>query len=434
MLLPGAHASSASDVPEFLSWFWQRPLRAQGRPYVIQGGQAHTLAPQTCGQCHPEQFRDWQTSRHARAMGSGVLGQLLDMRQEQIQECLNCHAPLREQADSLRKALTSSSGPEPAEGQSHSAESLHNHGVLCSACHVRNYRWYGPPPNQDTAAAVSKSARPHGGWIPEPAFGDSRFCAACHQFPEGGYALNGKLIENTYEEWKASPQAEHGLTCQKCHMPDRRHVWRGIHDPKTVRLAVSIEVSGISMADGILKGRLSLTNTGTGHFFPTYVTPRVVLEVYQQATDGSRIDDTGQRLVIARQVSLDLSTEHFDTRLAPGQTAVLDYARPLSPDAVLLVMRVHVAPDAFYSRFFQALLESDLEERSRLLVAQALDESKASAFSIFEEQTQVAALAMPGQDDRPVRTVLPAPPPKPDPASIRAHRADSALQSRQLRH
>ncbi len=81
--------------------------------------------------------------------------------------------------------------------------------------------------------------------------------------------MNGKLIENTYEEWKASPQAARGLTCQRCHMPGRRHLWRGIHDPETVRTGVNTGVSGISVAGGMLGARLSLTNTATGHFFPT---------------------------------------------------------------------------------------------------------------------------------------------------------------------
>ena len=42
--------------------------------------------------------------------------------------------------------------------------------------------------------------------------------------------LNGKPLENTYEEWRKSPAARRGLQCQNCHMPDRRHLWRGIHD------------------------------------------------------------------------------------------------------------------------------------------------------------------------------------------------------------
>ncbi len=396
----GADASPLPGGQAFLDWFWQRPLLAQGRPYTLEGGNGHPLAPETCGQCHREQFDDWQRSRHAKAMGPGVLGQFPDMSPEQIQECLNCHAPLREQADSLQRALTELSGPGPAEGPSHSADSLHGHGVLCGACHVRNYRWYGPPRRENLPAPDPKSVLPHEGWSPETAFEDPRFCAACHQFPEGGYALNGKLIENTYEEWKTSPQAARGLTCQSCHMPDRRHLWRGIHDPETVLSGVSIVVGPISVADSMLRGRLSLTNSNTGHFFPTYVTPEVVLEAYQESTDGNAVEGSGQRLVIARQVSLDLSIEHSDTRLAPGQTATLDYARPLSPEAVRLVMKIRVAPDAFYSRFFQALLESELDQKSRELITQALDEANASAFSLFQERSEIPALLAPGRDVR----------------------------------
>ena len=397
----GAEASPPPAAgPAFLDWFWQRPLLAQGGPYTIEGGNGHPLAAETCGQCHREQFEDWQGSRHARAMGPGVLGQFRDQTQAQIQECLNCHAPLREQADSLQRALTESSEPGPAEDHARSAQSLHSHGVICGACHVRNYRWYGPPRNGNLPVPALESASPHDGWSPKTAFEDPRFCAACHQFPEGGYALNGKLIENTYEEWKASPQAARGLTCQRCHMPGRRHLWRGIHDPETVRSGVSIGVSRISVADGMLRGRLSLTNTGTGHFFPTYVTPKVVLEVYQEAKDGNVVEGSVQSLVIAREVSLDLSTEHSDTRLAPDQTAMLDYVRPLSRDAVRLVMKIHVVPDAFYSRFFQALLESGLDEKSRLLITQALDEANASAFCLFEERTEISAIVAPGRDVR----------------------------------
>jgi hypothetical protein len=176
-------------------------------------------------------------------------------------------------------------------------------------------------------------------------------------------------------------------------MPARRHLWRGIHDPEAVRSGVSIEVSAASVAGGVLRARLSLTNSGIGHFFPTYVTPHVVLEVYQEGADGGMIDGTGQRLVIARDVSLDLSTEYSDTRLPPGQTAVLNYVRPRSPDAIVLAMKVQVEPDAFYSGFFQTLLESNLGEESRMLIAQALAESNGSAFAIFEKRYEIAAKA-----------------------------------------
>ena len=36
---------------------------------------------------------------------------------------------------------------------------------------------------------------------------------------------------------EGQPQASRQVTCQTCHMPDRRHLWRGIHDPAMVAAA-----------------------------------------------------------------------------------------------------------------------------------------------------------------------------------------------------
>ena len=254
---------------------------------------------------------------------------------------------------------------------------------MCSVCHLRNYQWYEPPRYSKLPPAGSIQALPHEGWTPHKAFRDSRFCAACHQFPKDGYALNGKLIENTYEEWKASPQAQQGLTCQGCHMPDRRHLWRGIHDQAIVRAGVEINSGPFSFSDGLVSINLSLTNSGTGHSLPTYVTPKIVLQIYQEDQEGKKIQTSLQVYVIACSVSLDLSTEYFDTRLSPGETANLYYKKPVSPNATNLVSNVQVEPDAFYSLFYQALLESELTEKSKVLIQQALAESTSSAFSIF---------------------------------------------------
>src|SRR5207249_4863664 len=84
---------------------------------------------------------------------------------------------------------------------------------------------------------------PHNGVTRTPAFLRSEFCQSCHQFTPEGFALNGKLLENTYAEWKASRFAREGVQCQDCHMPDRRHLWRGIHDPEMVRSGLTIDAS-----------------------------------------------------------------------------------------------------------------------------------------------------------------------------------------------
>ncbi len=166
-------------------------------------------------------------------------------------------------------------------------------------------------------------------------------------------------------------------------MEDRRHLWRGIHDSETVRSGVDIRSGPVSVTAGSVRIDLSLTNTKTGHSFPTYVTPKVTLQVHQENAEGHGIPNTLQQYVIAREVSLDLSEEMSDTRLSPGQIAILKYEESLSPDAITLVANVEVEPDAFYSRFYQALLETGLSEKSRRLIQQALAESMSSSFSIF---------------------------------------------------
>ncbi len=107
---------------------------------------------------------------------------------------------------------------------------------------------------------------------------------------------------------------------------------------------------------------------------------------FQEDREGKKIKDTLQQYVIARVVSLDLSIEYFDTRLIPGETATLRYEKLLSPHAKNLVTSVRVEPDAFYSQFYKALLESELKERSKVLIRQALSDSTASGYSIYTER------------------------------------------------
>jgi hypothetical protein len=43
----------------------------------------------------------------------------------------------------------------------------------------------------------------------------SEFCAGCHG---AEHAMNGLVLERTYEEWRGSVYAERGIQCQDCHM------------------------------------------------------------------------------------------------------------------------------------------------------------------------------------------------------------------------
>jgi len=370
-------AAAAADVGSFLDRHWARPLPAQGKPPASFSALEASLDPSACGSCHRAQLDDWKSSLHSRAMGPGVLGQLLDMKaqaREEHQECLRCHAPLAEQAASLVQAIKQRGGA-----------GLHEQGLVCAGCHVRGHARYGPP-RRDGSSPKPGEKLPHAGWQANEAFADSRFCAACHQFEADGFALNGKLLENTYEEWRASRYAREGRTCQSCHMPDRRHLWRGIHDPETVRAGVTIEVQAPTVKTGRLVAGLRLANTGTGHFFPTYVTPRVEMEIFQVDAASKLLKGTRVVRALVRQVAPDLSREIADTRLAPDAIAMLDYERTANPKAVYLVYRVRVEPDAFYAAFYRDMLKRGETRAGRKMIEQALVAANASRYVLMERR------------------------------------------------
>ena len=111
-------------------------------------------------------------------------------------------------------------------------------------------------------------------------------------------------------------------------MPERRHLWRGIHDADMVRSGLTI-----TAAAGAARYRpgdvavvtLRVTSTRVGHAFPTYVTPRVVLSGELVDGAGQPIAGSRQEKIIGREVALDLSREAFDTRILPGRSATLEY-------------------------------------------------------------------------------------------------------------
>ena len=366
---------AANELQAFLTRHWQTPLAAQGTLPMAPDRKAHALSAQDCGRCHTTQFEDWQSSRHGAAMGAGTLAQLVasdpDDRADH-QACLRCHAALAEQADAFAAALR---GGTLDKG-------LHARGLICASCHLRNGVWHGPARRDGTSPGQGDELV-HRGWSVQPAFSDSRFCSTCHQFEPNGFALNGKLLENTYAEWAASRFAQEGVSCQSCHMPDRRHLWRGIHDPDMVRGGITIQAPPPRMSANVARASMTIHNTGTGHDFPTYVTPAVVVEFFQVDANNAVIPNTLREHVIARMVPLDLSSEQFDTRIRASGQSVFEYREPRASNAMGIARRLRVEPDAFYQRFYTAMLDSQLEARERLLYEQALREANASKFTVF---------------------------------------------------
>jgi hypothetical protein len=168
-------------------------------------------------------------------------------------------------------------------------------------------------------------------------------------------------------------------------MPDRRHRWRGIHDPEMVKSGVRVTL-GLDRAryrpGQRLRATVTVASVSVGHYFPTYVTPQVVVRAVLVGSDGQPIASTAQDGIIGRQVPLDLSREIADTRIPPGGRFVLRYERGLDGPGLTLRVTVTVYPDHFYTGFFAALLETGAGA-GEADIREALDATRRSPFEIF---------------------------------------------------
>jgi hypothetical protein len=289
------------------------------------------------------------------------------MDQLSANKCMDCHAPLSEQKALMAMYMNYPSKPDRPI-PSYITEDLHLKGLVCAACHVREHKRYGPLPSKSLTSSI-----PHGGFEVRKFFQDSEFCAVCHQFPKDGERTNGKLRQNTYEEWKNSKFYLKGITCQNCHMPNRMHTWRGIHDRDTVLRAISVEV-------WIDRDKLNikLTNTGAGHNLPTYMVPKIFVEAYQgnkeivRGTVGWMVDE------------YNLEKEIFDTRIPPGRSLIFTGNVANTEETIELIIRV--SPKEHYYRAFSRFLNErgdNLPQDVKELLKDAIKESKKSDYILI---------------------------------------------------
>jgi mono/diheme cytochrome c family protein len=332
---PGPVPSGAKGPPAGLL------LAAQGEPPPSLPPAAASLSADQCARCHPRQHREWRRSVHARAISPGVTGQLHGLPPAVANACLTCHAPLAEQR----------SRPE-----------LRAEGVSCAGCHVRAHTRRGPPRSGRLLAIPSYPL------VEDPAYERADFCLPCHQLgPE--LALAGRPMLDTYREWLTGPYMRRGVQCQHCHMPEREHSWKGIHDPETVRqgLRVTARRDGDRIA-------IRAENAGAGHHLPTTPTPAIYVTVEPAAGGAARTHRIG------RHVTFDgRFREVADTRLAPG--AALDLSVAARGRARV---RVTVAPDDYYEGFYRQLLAKPLTEGAKRELQAALRRAESSRYVLYE--------------------------------------------------
>lgn len=382
-------------IEEFFRNYWQTPIPPQGSPPIHYTNVEASLNPDDCGSCHAVQYRDWKESLHSMAMGPGPWGQIIDLTQGSPQEgvlCLTCHAPLSEQMPYVAKATAE--GKRSYVGNPKFDSRLQLRGISCAACHVRRHQRFGPPKAEGAGSRRFPSGmKNHGGVQRTPYFERAEFCRGCHQFdPQNTLLVNGKPLQDTYREWKNSIWGKAGAACQECHMPSRRHLWKGIHDPEMVKGGVRIEAQIKGTMTGFsspLEVEVQVTNAAVGHKFPSYVTPKVFVRAVLLGETGSVLPGTQQETVIGWDVRSEGGQwkEYFDTRVAPGESFRHNFkwTRPLQARRVRVWVEVH--PDHFYHvHFYPAYLSGGrLSPEGKKLVEKALRESGRTSYILFEK-------------------------------------------------
>jgi len=200
-----------------------------------------------CGECHPNQYKQWSISSHAYAALSPMFNKF-EQRINDISRgtvnyfCVRCHASVGTALGEERAIAWWDRAPAAQEG------------ITCVTCHRVGEAYgkvnaarritpgtihepvFGPFDSLGGLKAIT-DARTNGILVTadepdKPAEGEkkwirmhqtaiqsdlikkSEFCVACHQVA----VYPGIKLETVWEEYRASPAAKEGITCQQCHM------------------------------------------------------------------------------------------------------------------------------------------------------------------------------------------------------------------------
>jgi len=193
-----------------------------------------------CGDCHPDQYTQWQGSMHRAAWNNTVFQH--GFARDPKRFCFHCHAPLERDW----RRFAAHRGDAKSEG------------VNCQVCHLAERA-----PNTKATRTDDHPVRTLAD------LRDPKFCSQCHEFDlieEHGGKMHPTNVplQKTYTEWVRYRDAGGKGTCQSCHMPGGDHRFRGAHDIDFFRGALGFEV-----VRGATEWQIALSNTGVGHNVPT---------------------------------------------------------------------------------------------------------------------------------------------------------------------
>ena len=192
----------------------------------------------TCGTCHPRHFEEWAVSQHSYAQLSPAFLAFQNFVNQQVNGtngdfCIRCHNQV---------GMNQGESPQISNLERHPTS---REGITCVVCHrVENIYnkasgrialvegdllqpVFGPTGNAELARVLKnpgkfrvvtkadESGRKiHTKAVKFAEISSSTFCGTCHDVT----LLNGFRLEEAFSEYRASPAAEKGVTCQDCHM------------------------------------------------------------------------------------------------------------------------------------------------------------------------------------------------------------------------
>jgi len=190
-----------------------------------------------CGQCHPKHFEEWSVSSHAYAQLSPIFN-AMQAKTNQITNgtnadfCIRCHTPVGMQMGESTFMSTMDRAQVSREGVTcivcHRIDE--NYGKVSGRIHVKQGSLfdpiYGPTGNAEVARVIEDGEirlAVNEGETGQPIhakaekffhLSTSAFCGQCHDVT----LPNGFRLEEAFSEYKTSPAAARGETCQDCHM------------------------------------------------------------------------------------------------------------------------------------------------------------------------------------------------------------------------
>ncbi|MBK9030157.1 MAG: c-type cytochrome [Myxococcales bacterium] len=396
----GGYRPGADDDPDGAPFGHALPLQGPA-PAALAPAQA-SLSSRQCARCHAKQVREWTGTIHGAAASPGLLAQTTRMTDgAAVESCLRCHAPLAEQQPRLRpgQRVAGAAGDDYTASAAF-APALQQEGLTCAACHVRAWERLGP-------SGRAPSLLPLPGYPVRalPVYERADFCIGCHQLP-ARLAVAGRPLLDTYREWLLGPYMARGVQCQHCHMPNREHTWKGVHDPETFRQGIAVVAVAARGRDGAVTVRARITNVGAGHYLPTTPTPAAWLSVELVDATGALVPGAIAERRIGRAIRFagGAFVEDEDTRIAPGASLELAGAwrGGAVARAVAARVRVRVRPDDYYEGLYRQRLRGRLAPDVRAMFEAALARAEASPYVAYQDDVAITTAA-------PARSPTPAP-------------------------